>query len=640
MLASSYNVSAQKKLFSNSLNEERDIILLISSYNPDTKRIDNFLRSFEESVISDDNKYTVLLESLSCGEMDDSSDWVIKLRNVINNYKDKNTKAIILLGQEAWAAFSLIQDKEIKSPIFVCYGSVNGIDLNQYDGKDKWVPKSIDLTDVHKHSNDTIQYEIGGMLCVYDVDANLNIIKEFFPHIKNIALITDNTYGGISIQALVMEKIKNYPEYNLITIDSRTLTTQQAIHQIVELNNNTALLVGTWRVGGDGLYYMSSSLRELLQANSDLPTFTLSGSGMESSVIGGYVPQYQEYDPKEIYKQIKNYYDSNGEIKPYFKLLDNKYVFDESMLDKFAVTKYNLPKEALIFNPLETKLEKYKIFVDIALIVVVVLLLMVSLILYFAIKNKKLTNKLEESNSLLSKAKDAAVEADAMKSSFLANMSHEIRTPLNAISGFSYLLTEEVITPAEKREYRDIIRKNTDYLLKLINDILDISRLESGKMIFTLKKCDIVDICMKSMSTITPIKKAGVEYIFNSSVESFPLVTDEVRLMQVIVNFLSNATKFTEKGSIILSLKIDETNNKILISVTDTGCGILPENRRKIFSRFEKINEHQQGFGLGLAISKQIAEKIGGKIYLDEGYSTGTRIIMEHPILSESLIKH
>ena len=227
---------------------------------------------------------------------------------------------------------------------------------------------------------------------------------------------------------------------------------------------------------------------------------------------------------------------------------------------------------------------------------------------------------------------ERALQSDKLKSAFLANMSHEIRTPLNAIVGFSNVLVTGECSPEEEQKFVEVIQTNSDLLLRLIGDILDISRLETGRLKFAYEECEIVDLCYKVLATTSYSKKAGVDYVFQPEVESFVIETDVQRLQQVLINLLSNANKFTDHGQITLDFKKDEKKGIVTFSVTDTGMGIPLEKQEKVFERFEKLDEYAQGTGLGLAICRITIGILGGKIWIDKDYQGGTRFLFTHPI--------
>ena len=231
-------------------------------------------------------------------------------------------------------------------------------------------------------------------------------------------------------------------------------------------------------------------------------------------------------------------------------------------------------------------------------------------------------------------AKEKAEESDRLKSSFLANMSHEIRTPLNAIVGFSSILLNEDtsdITEEERKSYSEIIRTNSDLLLRLIGDILDISRLETDRITFNLVPCEIIALSNNVISTTRYARESNLSFVLDAPFTSYEMTTDIQRLQQVLINLMSNAAKFTSEGTITLSIREDEPNDQVIFSVTDTGCGIPPEKQKKVFERFEKLDEYAQGTGLGLAICKITIDLLGGDIWVDENYTQGARFVFTHP---------
>ena len=221
-----------------------------------------------------------------------------------------------------------------------------------------------------------------------------------------------------------------------------------------------------------------------------------------------------------------------------------------------------------------------------------------------------ISDRVRRSKELM-EAKRKAEEADRMKTLFLANMSHEIRTPLNAIVGFSEMISFAE-SEEEKKEYLEIIQKNSSLLLQLINDILDLSRIESGKSEMHLGPVSLSAL----LTEIGKVHRLKMSDIVQLKVippkEDIMIHTDRNRLTQVLSNFMSNAIKNTPKGSITLGVELDE--EWIRLYVTDTGCGIAEDKLPLIFNRFEKLNDFVQGTGLGLPICKSIVERLGGRI--------------------------
>ena len=241
--------------------------------------------------------------------------------------------------------------------------------------------------------------------------------------------------------------------------------------------------------------------------------------------------------------------------------------------------------------------------------------------------------EIKDKEEELIRARKLAEQAE-LKQSFLANMSHEIRTPLNAIVGFSNLLTtEKNISEEEKKEFASIIDNNTRLLLKLVNDVLELSRIESGNMSFHCEDCSAHHFAETVYQTHQVIILPPVEFIKEFPDEDVTIHIDRMRLTQVITNFLGNAKKFTSQGHIKLGYFCDKEKKEIHIFVEDTGAGIPKEELQMIFERFYKRNEFVQGVGLGLAISKVIVEKMNGHIDVQSEVNKGSRFTAVLPYL-------
>ena len=248
---------------------------------------------------------------------------------------------------------------------------------------------------------------------------------------------------------------------------------------------------------------------------------------------------------------------------------------------------------------------------------------LVTLFVLLAILLKRQREKVKLSTQKLATSRINAENAMRAKSVFLSNMSHEIRTPLNALSGFSSLLTEEVLDDETRRQCNEVIQQNSELLLKLINDVIDLSSLEFGKLQFCIVQHDAVSICRNVIDTVNKVKQTQAELTFTTELEEMPIETDDSRLQQVLINLLINATKFTPQGSIVLKLE-KETDDTVLFTVTDTGCGIPADKVNSIFGRFVKLNSFVQGTGLGLSICQTIVEHMGGRIGVESEEGKGS----------------
>ena len=235
----------------------------------------------------------------------------------------------------------------------------------------------------------------------------------------------------------------------------------------------------------------------------------------------------------------------------------------------------------------------------------------------------------------LEQARQLAEKAE-LKQSFLANMSHEIRTRLNAIVGFSNILAlDDELNPEERLEYIGSINKNSDLLLKLINDILELSRIESGYMSFEYEKCLVSDLIDSIYTTHQMLIPEQLEFIKELDTAQVEVMVDKGRLTQVLTNFLNNASKFTKVGHIKLGYRYLSDEDKVAIYVEDTGRGIAQSEQKMIFSRFYKQDEFSQGAGLGLSICQVIVEKLQGRIELWSEPGKGSRFTVVLPLVND-----
>ena len=232
--------------------------------------------------------------------------------------------------------------------------------------------------------------------------------------------------------------------------------------------------------------------------------------------------------------------------------------------------------------------------------------------------------QLKQAEKQLTLAKEKAENADLSKSAFLANMSHEIRTPLNAITGFAEILAS-ANTEEEKAQYQEIIKMNADLLLQLVNDILDMSKIEAGTLEFVYTKVDI-NLLLSDLRQLFQMKvnDAGgnIQIIAEPSLPSCSIETDRNRVAQVLSNFTTNAIKFTQEGTISIGYEARDT--ELYFYVTDSGAGIPADKLPEVFGRFVKLNKDKKGTGLGLSISKTIVNKLEGQIGADSVEGKGS----------------
>lgn len=719
-------------LFSISIwsNDKEHPILIISSYNPDTHNTTSNISAFiDEYNRLGDKSAHIVIENMNCKSLPEAPRWRSRMKGILDKYRgDRKPKLIMIFGQEAWSAYISQGSNSFEDvPVLCAMISRNAILLPEADDVlSEWEPTNVDIRDFEDHG-----YILSGYLYSYDVKENIKLIQQLYPKTENIALITDNTYGGIALQTFVKEEMKSIPNLNLILLDGRKNNIYTISEQIVKLPENSVILMGTWRVDVNDGYFVKNVTYSMMTANPSMPTFTLTSSGLSHWAIGGFFPQFRNFG-KDLARKADQIL--SGKIKKediHTEIVPNAYRFDSQKLKEFGIETAYLPASYTLINEEENLFEKYTY--ELLLIVITVLFAFLIMVLIFFVRTSKLKDNLldvKNDNELimnnmqssikfinpdytikwendisypcrpqygpdncffsenarlpycdkctiikametketveitkdcnrngqyvhilaipvldkkghligvvckkedvteqkqveivLREAKEKAEESDRLKSAFLANMSHEIRTPLNAIVGFSGLLavTDD---PDEKAEYTSIINSNNDLLLQLINDILDLSKIEAGTLEFINSEVDVnsllSDIEQSSLIKVMP----GVKLAFTERMPYCVIDTDKNRLSQVITNFINNAIKFTQEGSITFGYRHEK--DSLYFFVTDTGCGMTKEGVNKIFHRFVKLNSFIQGTGLGLSICQMIIKRMNGEIGVGSEYGKGS----------------
>ncbi|MDL2245962.1 hybrid sensor histidine kinase/response regulator, partial [Parabacteroides sp. OttesenSCG-928-J18] len=639
---------------------------------------------------------------------------------------------ILILGQEAWSSYISQDEIPLKDVPIICgMISRNAIILPDSEITPEelktWEPEYVDIKTYES------EFPLTGYLYSYDVENTLELINHLYPETKNIALITDNTYGGIALQAFVKQELTRLKGYNLILIDGRVNGIYDNVEQIRNLPEHTAILMGTWRVDVNDGHFVGNATYTMMSANSSVPTFTLTAVGLGHWAVGGYIPDYDNRNmgrdlAKQAYDILSGKVDRKG-LKP--EIVPNVYTFDAVKLKELGIDKKTLPDRYLLINDEEGFLSKYRFEILIAVVAVLGIFLVMVFVFFLRMKKMKdslvdlqednvlIMNNMQSSirfikpdfsvkwqnqidypcspqygpdNCFLSKdsklpycdrctvvksmqtgevvevtrdcneegiyihvlstpvfddngtllgvvfkkedvtgqkivehelrqAKEKAEESDRLKSAFLANMSHEIRTPLNAIVGFSGLLavTED---QQEREEYISVINANNDLLLQLINDILDLAKIEAGTLDFVYGDVDVNRLFSDIEQSGRLKVKPGVRLAFVDKQPDFMIYTDKNRLSQVVNNFINNAVKFTDEGSITFGY--EHRDGIIYFYVKDTGCGMSEEGASQVFTRFVKLNSFAQGTGLGLSICEMIVKKMDGEIGVDSELDKGS----------------
>lgn len=607
-------------------------VVIVSSYNTAVRHVNENLAEFFEEYTRSGLPNPITVEDINAHNLSDCLGWRVRLRRVLRKYYEKGNRpaCIVLLGLESSSVFFSFDDPELKrTPVVVGMRGSAMVKIPAQERLDiaAWDPESYDLT---KDFND---YNIvGGQLYYYDVKRNLDLIKRFYPKCNTLTFMTDNTLRGVTMHALFKKYMQKDRRFEVNYIDGRKMSIIDADEAISDMPASQALLIGTWTADNSNSYVVRNSTYTFGQTNPKLPTFTLTNVAMGHWPVAGYTPRYQVLG-RELADDVIAFL-KTGNKKP-VKLVENHYVFDLQRLNMLKLSLEGFSFKYDVVNEPLSVFEEYRDTIIFVTVLIIVLISALCITIHLLRRSRRLSAKLVKQGKELLVAKYNAEEANQTKSRFIANISHEIRTPLNAVLGFSQLFANDQIelTAEERKQYADLIMTNSNMLLKLIDDVLEVSKIEAGKLKFNIGEHDVVALVNTAAKIAETNRKSDdVEIRVATSISHLTIETDRERLLQVLANLTTNAKKCTEHGSITIALEKQPNDDMISISVSDTGCGIPKEKATEVFERFSKLDSFRQGTGLGLSICKAFVEELGGKIWVDTMYTAGARFVFTHPI--------
>ena len=460
-------------------------------------------------------------------------------------------------------------------------------------------------------------YNITTLKQHYYIKETIELICQLIPDMKRLAFISDDRYISEETRCDMKEVVtKHFPDLPLELLSTTQLSTEALLDTLHSYKSNTGIIYYSWfeSHNKDDNNYLFDHIQDVISNFTPSPLFLLSSEDLSNNTFaGGYYVSAESFGQsllEILYRildgeQARNIPETTGGK-------ENAYLC-YPVLEEHNIPSYRYPKAAVYINQPQSFFQQHKVEI---LVCIAILVILVTAITYYI-------RILRKAYSRLSEAMEKAEQANQLKSAFLANMSHEIRTPLNAIVGFSNMLPE-VDDREEMREYTDIIETNTNLLLQLINDILDMSKIEAGTFDFCPALIDVNQTMEEiEQSMQLRLKNDAVTFTFCERLPECMLYIDKNRLMQLLSNFIVNAIKFTKSGSIRMGYRMKDINT-IYFYVSDTGCGMSPEQCRHVFERFVKYNPFIQGTGLGLSICHMIVEHLKGEIGVNSEEGKGS----------------
>lgn len=596
--------------------KEKDYVLLLNSINQEEPWVNNFSKElrtyFNEHHPLELKSFQLFVPILKNGEE------VALLQQKLMDTHPIPPKAVVIVGDPGWIVTAPLFDGPWKGiPIILCYSRERvPSTLQTLLDKVPLTPQnSIPLTEFNKKYNITVLRQ------PYYIPQTLKLIKHLQPGVKKVALVSDERYISVVTRQQIQKYIRNeYPDITFEPLSS--LTTEKLLDTLSTYDKTVAVIYYSWfrQYGNKKSLYLSDHIRKILPTFLKVPVYTLADLNLHENLFaGGHYISIKDFTATTASTLQRILSGTPASSIPYQDGGTPRTYLNYADLQWCSIPETLYPANAVYFFKPPTLYQRYKI--HIWMTGAFLALLLVLYLLYY-IRSQK-------SKRELIKAKERAEEADRLKSAFLANMSHEIRTPLNAIVGFSSILAEEADTP-ETREYIRIIESNNYLLLQLINDILDLSRIEAGLLEFSYTQVDL-NHCLQELEDAFRLRMPeNVECITSPALERCIVHTEKNRVMQVLGNYISNAIKYTRRGSITIGY-YPPAQGHIRLFVRDTGCGIPADKHREIFERFVKLDTFKQGTGLGLSICRMIAEKLNATVGIDSEPGKGSEFWLEIP---------
>ena len=556
---------------------------------------------------------TARAESLSVPALQDT----MEVNAVIEHLRQKYPlppAAVVIIGDPGWIVCRPLFDDLWKDvPVIIT------------NSRDR-LPATLDILLSHASLNETNSvpaqewrkgYNLTTLKQHYYVKETVELIYSLIPDMDRLAFISDDRYISEETRGDVKEAVeKHFPNLPLELLSTTHLSTEMLLDTLRSYKANTGIIYYSWfeSHNKDDNNYLFDHIQDVISNFTPSPLFLLSSEDLSNNTFaGGYYVSAESFGQsllEILYRildgeQARNIPETTGGK-------ENAYLC-YPVLEEHNIPSYRYPKAAVYINQPQSFFQQHKVEI---LVCIAILVILVTAITYYI-------RILRKAYSRSSEAMEKAEQANQLKSAFLANMSHEIRTPLNAIVGFSNMLPE-VDDREEMREYTDIIETNTNLLLQLINDILDMSKIEAGTFDFCPALIDVNQTMEEiEQSMQLRLKNDAVTFTFCERLPECMLYIDKNRLMQLLSNFIVNAIKFTKSGSIRMGYRMKDINT-IYFYVSDTGCGMSPEQCRHVFERFVKYNPFIQGTGLGLSICHMIVEHLKGEIGVNSEEGKGS----------------
>ena len=551
---------------------------------------------------------------------------VESLENALDNILDSYTerpRLVVLLGG---SAFSFAPDMEKRWPgiPMLLIGEQDYYCDLEYTlhGPGDPLARRYSVTGLHNQGDNLSLISVP-----FRYRRTVEMILELQPSLEKLIFIAGENYLSKERQWRIEQYLKrNHPEITWQAISSVDTSTDQLLSILQQENSQkSAVFFGSWLIR-EGYHSNVSTRQNTISLIENIaPVYTLYRSNLEKHpyVVGYYAASPEEYE-RTVLQRIQDVLDHgmNPSEMPFSYLEAGIPTINYRAMEHFGLDTSQIPGAAHVVGAPKGLWQTYK-----RQIMWVAFLLLIGLAGFVVFT-------MSRSMRSLKKARNMAQNASDMKTAFIQNMSHEVRTPLNAITGFSQLmcLPDGYLTEEERSEYMSYIMNNSQLLTMLINDMLGIADMEHGRYPVQKGATNLNEMARQAIKAIEFRIPPGVSLVRRPGIdENARYITDGMRVQQVLINFLTNACKHTEHGTITFGSSLEENPGFITFYVADTGPGVPADKAEEIFNRFVKLDKHKQGAGLGLSICRLIATSLDGKVWLDTGYTQGARFVLTIP---------
>ncbi|MEN8076162.1 ABC transporter substrate binding protein [Clostridioides difficile] len=472
---------------------------------------------------------------------------------------------------------------------------------------------------------EAFQYElVSGVKEVESIEENIELIKKFHPNVKKIFFLNN------SGDSFYEEITKKYDELTFNKIITEDLSISMFREVISNLDNTSAIISLYPNDFKYGEWLSTTDVNELIKSvNYEIPIYSVLSYGMDSGSIGGKLISHfnQGKMAAEIALRLLN-----GENPIDIYIGDdsaNEYIFDYKELNRFDINRGDIPKNSIIINDPINVIKEYKeLVIGIGLTFIALLILIIFLIKYICYKRKY------EKQIII--AMNKSEEANKLKTHFISNISHELKTPINVILSAVQLMELTSLKSELNYNKYSVIKENCYRLTRLLNNIIDIQKVELNDIRLNLENINIVNLIEELVLSIVPYAESkNINLIFDTNEEEIITKIDINKIERAILNLISNAIKFSnDDGNVFISLDFEETKFKIIIE--DDGIGIHEKDISRVFDRFTQVDNsltrNNEGSGIGLSIVKSFIQLHNGKITVESKVNEGTKFIIELPI--------